>query len=434
MTILKSHYEKLILAFSVILTLVFILLPFFADTDDITTDVSSSHSSFWFDINEEGSQYLNLSVESDLMPGDQVTFISRNEQTTIHTFEIEKIVLLEGNYYVINNGKEEIEGSLISPNNEKNIIVSRDWKKGKESLAILSDTGRPQSVPVSQSLSIFGERQIIFDQDIEEFDSDNFYISLYQGFSTISGDQNGTRVDRVRWTKSAEEKEDSIYDLFTPPIIYLIDGNLTTELPKKVVQTVEEIEDFGLVLEGFEKKPYRFKMSGWIGEVPIFDDQSPKVTERRQKNRNRMEKGVPYRENINGKAGSSSFIATTTDDENKILMVTHFVVQQIKDDKTGGVRPVGRALVQDYKLGGKPFEINSLMKEVFAGQNEIRMRFRLDGLNEPMVFSDKDIGKVFEFGTRKYLVKEIDLKMKSLVIEKRGPEPKDLRVQKFTQP
>ena len=147
-----------------------------------------------------------------------------------------------------------------------------------------------------------------------------------------------------------------------------------------------------------------------------------------------MEKGVPYRENVTGKPGSSSLVPTTADDGNKLLLVKYFEVQQIKDKKTGGLRDVGRALVKDYKLGGDPFEINSLMAEVFAGENEIRMSFRLDGASELIILSDKDIDKVLEFGSRKYLIKEIDSDEKSLLIEKRGPEPNDLRTEKLTLP
>ena len=131
---------------------------------------------------------------------------------------------------------------------------------------------------------------------------------------------------------------------------------------------------------------------------------------------------------------AASLIATTEDDENKLIKVTYFVVQQIRDAKGGGVRRVGRAMVQDYKLGGKPFEINSDMQEVFAGENEIRMSFRLDGASEPIILFDKDVGKVLEFGSRKYLIKEINSDEKSLLIEKRGPEPNDLRTEKLTLP
>ena len=428
--ILKSHYEKIILVCSVLIALVLGLVSLFSGSGEDVSRNGSKRDLFWFDINEAGVQILELSKETNLVPGDSITFVSNNDESIADSFEIIKIILLMGSTYTVKYGNKEKEGTILSGSD---LTLAKDWQKSKIVLDFITDDGRVP-IPLSQISSIQGDRQFIFDKPIEEFDPDEFYISLYQGLGTEETEGNQTKVDRVRWTKPAEESDDSIYDLFTPPIIYLVDGNLTTKLPEKIVQTTEKIEDFGLILEGIEKKPYRFKMSGWIGKVPIFDDQATDVVQRRQNRRIRMEKGVPYRENVTGKPGTPSLVPTTAEDANKLLMIKHFEVQQIKDEKTGGVRPVGRALVEDYKLGGKPFEINSLMAEVFAGENEIRMSFRLDGASELIILSDKDVGKVLEFDSRKYLIKEIDLNGKSLLIEKRGPELNDLRTEKLILP
>jgi hypothetical protein len=428
--ILKSHYDKVILVCSLLIALLLGLISLFSDSGIEVPGKGSTRDLFWFDINEAGSQILELSKETNLVPGDSITFVSNNDKHIADSFEIAKIILLKGSYYTIKFGNKEMEGTIMSGTD---LTLGKDWQKSKIVLDFITDDGRVP-IPLSQISSIQGNRQFIFDELLEEFDPDERYISLYQGLGTDETEGNQTKVDRVRWTKPTEELDDSIYDLFTPPIIYLVDGNLTTKLPERVVNITVKIEDFGLLLESIEKKPYRFKMSGWIGGVPIFDDQAPDVAQRRQNRRIRMEKGVPYRENITGKPGTPSLVPTTAEDGNKLLMIKHFEVQQIKDEKSGGVRPVGRALVEDYKLGGKPFEINSLMPEVFAGENEIRMKFSLNGLNEQIVLSDKDVGKVLEFNSRKYLIKEIDLNGKSLLIEKRGPEPNDFRAKTLILP
>ena len=429
MTTLKSHYEKIILACSLTIALVFGLFFLFSDSGfDIPKD-RSKRDLFWFDTNEADLQVLELSKDSDLVPGDSISFVSNEDNSTVDTFEIAKIILLKGSSYTVTYDKKEIEGSLMSGTD---LTLGRDWQKSKTVMDLMSDNGRA-SIPLSQVNSILGERLFIFEDPIEEFDPDERYISLYQALETDEFEDNQTKVDRARWTKPADDSDDSIYDLFTPPIIYLIDGNLTTKLPERIVVETK-VENFGLSLEGFRKKPYRFIMSGWGGGVPIFDDTNPQAKIKRLKVRIRLEVGVPFRENPNEKPGYASLIATTEDDENKLIKVTYFLVQQIKDAKKGGVRRVGRAMVQDYKLGGKPFEINSDMQEVFAGENEIRMSFRLDGASEPIILSDKDVGKVLEFGTRKYLIKEINSDEKSLLIEKRGPEPNDLRTEKLTLP
>jgi hypothetical protein len=427
---LKSHYEKIILVTSLLIALVLGLVSLFSNSDLDVPRNGMQGDLFWFDINDAGSQILELSKETNLLPGDSITFVSNSDDSIADSFEISKIILIKGSTCTIRFGNREMEGTIMAGSD---LTLGRDWQKSKIVLDFITDDGRVP-IPLSQILSIRGERQFIFDQPIEEFDPDERYISLYQGLGADETEGNQTKIDRARWTKPALESVDSIYDLFTPPIIYLIDGNLTTKLPEKVVETVVRTEDFGLVLEGFRKKPYRFRMSGWIGGVPIFDDQAPDVIQRRQNKRIRMEKGIPYRENVTGKPGTSSLVPTTPEDASKLLIVKYFEVQQIRDEKTGGVRSVGRAMVQDYKLGGDPFEINSLMPEVFAGENEIRMSFRLDGANELIVFSDKDIGKTLEFGSRKYLVKEINSDDKSLLIEKRGPEANDFREETLALP
>ena len=45
---------------------------------------------------------------------------------------------------------------------------------------------------------------------------------------------------RVRWQKKSEDMNESIYDTFTPPVIYLIDGRLTTKLPEEPVAEAEK--------------------------------------------------------------------------------------------------------------------------------------------------------------------------------------------------
>mgnify|MGYP001156766232 CR=1 FL=1 len=428
--ILKSHYEKFILGLSLLTALVLGLVSFFYDTEEEPSQNRSAQDLFGFELNQDGLQILELSKENNLVPGDSITFVSKNDEEVADSFEIDKIILPQGSTYTIKFGNQEREGTILTGTD---LTLGRDWQKSKTVLDFITDDGRVP-IPMSQISSIHGERLFIFEKEIPEFDPDERYVSLYQGLKAVETEGNQTKVDRVRWTKPSEESDDSIYDLFTPPIIYLVDGNLTTTLPEKVVVKEVTVENFGLELEGFEKKAYRFKMSGWIGGVPIFDDRDPGVAQRRQNKRIRMEKLVPYRENATGTPGSSSLIPTTAEDENKLLMIKYFEVQQIKDEKTGGVRSVGRALVQDYKLGGKPFEINSLMDEVFAGENEIRMSFRLDGASELITLADKDAGKVLEFGSRKYLIKEINSDEKSLVVEKHGPGPEDFRKETLTLP
>ena len=62
------------------------------------------------------------------------------------------------------------------------------------------------------------------------------------------------------------------------------------------------------------------------------------------------------------------------------------------------------------------------------------MKFSLDGPTEQILITDKDIGKVLEFGSRAYLVKEIDVDKKSLLIEKRASPQGSSRTETLTLP
>ena len=89
------------------------------------------------------------------------------------------------------------------------------------------------------------------------------------------------------------------------------------------------------------------KLSSWIGQTPYFEDLLTKVSANSLKNvKNRIEVNVPYKINPNYRPGLPSFIKTTPEDEEKYLMVEYFTVVEFKDPKTGGSKPVGRALVK----------------------------------------------------------------------------------------
>ena len=86
------------------------------------------------------------------------------------------------------------------------------------------------------------------------------------------------------------------------------------------------------------KKCNRFKMSGWIGSVPYFEDLQTKVSGSSSNNvRNRVEIKKPYKLNPNFKPGSSTLVQTTMEDEAKLLIVEYFAVQQIPNKKTGRI-------------------------------------------------------------------------------------------------
>ena len=92
--------------------------------------------------------------------------------------------------------------------------------------------------------------------------------------------------------------------------------------------------------------------------------------------------------------------------------------------KNGGVKQVGRALIEDYQIGGKPFEINSLMNEVQLGQFEVVLSFKIKK-EDPLEVrvKDSDVGCEIIYNQRKYTVLSFDMEKKSLKIRKNAPIP-----------
>jgi len=186
-------------------------------------------------------------------------------------------------------------------------------------------------------------------------------------------------------------------------------------------------EEFGLSLIRFEKKEYRLRLVSWIGQVPYFEDSETKLSDNvSQLVKNRIELKIPYKNNENYRPGLPSLVQTTMEDEKKVFMVEYFTVQQVKDPRTGGVKPVGRALVKDFTKGGKPFEINSRMEKVFSGDFQISLQVNLaDEVPQEINVKVDEVGKEITVGNRMFRILKINEENKTLDVEKRMPGKDD---------
>ena len=195
--------------------------------------------------------------------------------------------------------------------------------------------------------------------------NDQNQISFYQ--RTLNDQYSFGEVDKFKWTNPSTDENSTPYDLFTPPIIYIHNGDLTTRLPEKEVKA-EELEPFGLTLTKVSKSEYPLILKSWVGETPYFEDLMSNGSLTLGKAvRNRVELGKPYKRDLSRKPGQPSLIPCDDNDSQKMFIVQHFAVQQYRNPQTGGLRPVGRAMIKDFQLGGNAFEINTLMTKVYAG-------------------------------------------------------------------
>ena len=369
------------------------LINFFSSTEQNNKESFLKSPSFTIDSFGD-QEVLIMLKETQLLPGNIIKLYNLEEDNDFISFEVKKVIFSKRSKVSITLNKGKLlKGRLLNPTST---ILSEGWQKIRTPISFETNEGT-KSLSYKEIEFIRGNQKIILDRPIGDINPNNYLISVYQSKAAFIVDSN--RTTKSRWTNSIGDENSSIYDLFTPPIIYLVDGKLTTSLPEAPTEKEKE-EDFGLKLTIFNKEEYRLKLASWIGKTPYFEDLEKKVSENSQNNvKNRLEVRIPYKENESYRPGLPSFVKTTLDDENKFLMVDFFTVQQIKDPKTGGVKPVGRALVKDFRNDGKSFEINSLMQKVYSGKFQIMVRFNINGLPvEDVKISESDIGKVFTFG------------------------------------
>ena len=412
MKIVNSHYEKLLLLFAVITLALGVILSLFQSFEPERIKNSDQLPSFSVDF-IEGETHIELVRDTELVPGDEVLFVNNNSGDSLHP-KITKVMFSKKSRVVVTlKTKESYRGRLLNPNTT---TLTKTWQTSRAPLSLDTDDG-VINFNFRDVERIKGQQTLVFSAGLEKIIPSDYSVSTYQNNSIRIIDSN--RSEKIRWTNNSMETNTSIYDLFTPPIIYLVDGELTTSLPE-IPQETEKEESFGLKLKLFEKDKFRLKLSSWIGQTPYFEDLLTKITPNSLNNvKNRIEVNIPYKVNPNYRPGLPSFIKTTPDDEDKYLIVEYFAVQEIKDSKTGGSKPVGRAMVRDYNANSEPFEINSLMSEVFSGKYKIHLVFEIEGeLPQDVLLSTEDTGRKLEFGNRVYEITDINQETKTIEISK----------------
>ena len=273
-------------------------------------------------------------------------------------------------------------------------------------------------IKMSEVKSIKAKLWLSIDANIEDLNDFELSPSFYQ--NTL-GEEEEYLPERLKWINPSSEENQSDYDLFTPPIIYIHNGELTTRLPEKE-EVEEKMEPFGLSLIGVSSADYPLRLKSWVGQTPYFEDLGFGGDTETKSVRNRIEVGKPYKRVLDRQPGQPSLEICDVNDSEKLFTVQYFAVQQYRNPETGGLKPVGRAMVQDHRLEGKPFEINSLMREVNAGNFTLNFQASLPGL-DPKNFTVESTMSVetFEYGGRIFLISEIDLENKSVKVTKQDP-------------
>ena len=356
---------------------------------------------------------LRSNIKNDLMPGDFIFY--KTNDSNFSKIKISKTFFKR---------RSEISVLLVTGKTITGTVKAKEGltlsesSLGSSAPLLLDVDRRATPIQMRQISKIIGNPVYILedsaDLTILKDKTPHFYQRLNNESPVILN-------KRPEWMEIPADENETIYDLFTPPLIYLIDNKLTTSLPDAPIEEKEK-EPFGVSLISFEKIPYRFRLSSWIGNSPYVEDM--KLTkEFGRTTRNRLEVNKSYRLVENPKPGRPSLAEVDKNSSEKLLSLNYFTVQNVTQ-KNGGVKPVGRALIEDHSLGIKPFEMNSLMEEVFLGQFEVKMRIKIAKEDEKeVILSNIDEGREIPYNGRKYTVLGFDAERKAIKLRKQDTIP-----------
>lgn len=422
---LGANYEKIALGMSLLCLGIFALLSLLGDERRETKSFRGQNGAT---LSQESKTItLESKTPHGLMPGELVIIDGAEPNFFNGNFTVETILLPEDytEVLLVLVGGKTISGKLKQSGAKE---LNREWRFATSSLSVKTEKG-DQEVRIAELEQLFGSTMLTIatENDNEEESEGDLALQTYQKRGGVALKNESTSGGKWVEASSPEEGEPS-YDLFTPPVLYVVNGRLETSLPEEAKSEIPP-EEFGLRLVVFEKVPYRFRIRSWIGETPYLEDllhEFPVGTGRYV--RNRLQVKVPYKENRNYKPGTPSLLPTNDDDPDKMISVNAFAVQQVRDSKTGGIRSVGRALIKDFRLPVKPFEINSFMKETHAGQHRIAVESTSkDTSGEKFTFEQNATGTTFRLAMREYKILEIDLVKSRVHLEKQALAPPELQ-------
>jgi hypothetical protein len=409
--IFVKHYDKFLAIGALSLLALFFGLQI---TDQIgLNDVDSvADNSYGWSRSSDGV-ILQSTLKNDLMPGNHIFYKVDDNYSRI---EISKLIFKRRSDVTIQLVSGKVLKGTIKP--KEGVVISKNWKSINTPL-LLDIDGRVTPIQLRTIKNITGTPKYVLSDNADLTvlrDKQPHFYQRGQFLPFISKNRK-----RPVWNEIKSESNNTIFELFTPPLIYIIDDELTTTLPETPIEE-EEKEPFGVSIVSFSEKPYRFRLASWIGSSPFIEDIF--LSEKFGRTvRIRLEVNSSYKLVENPKPGRPSLLEVESNSTEKLLTLKYFTVQNVTQ-KNGGVKPVGRALIEDHFLKIKPFEINSLMENVFLGQFELKLRFKIgkeDSYEE--ILSAGDIDKEITYNGRNYKVLEFDSDRKSVKLRKASTIP-----------
>lgn len=193
------------------------------------------------------------------------------------------------------------------------------------------------------------------------------------------------------WPEAGEQSTTWIYDVFTPPKIYIgADGQFTAE----GIEPPPPPVPFGLYLVEIKKDPYRIQIEGYIEEsksnslILLYDEELMK--------------------SVRARIGD-----TVTESAFKIL---DFGIERVVDP-VEGIYKEATAKILDQRSGKKVVLTHG--ERLFEDEVTVLVRSEEDA---SVNLELKKVGETFETPLGQYILKEINLEESSITVEKQGNE------------
>ena len=409
--ILVKYYDKLLVITALSALAVVFALQVSEQTGSNAVINLEDHKPDWS--RSSDGVIFQSKLENDLMPGNFIFY--QIDDNNFSQIEISKLIFKRRSVVTIHLVSGKVLKGTIKP--KEGVIIPKNWKNTNTPI-LLDIDGQVTPIQMRTIEKIVGTPKYVL--------SDNADLTVLRGkqpYFYQRGEISFSSKNRKRpiWDEIPADRNGTIYELFTPPLIYIIDNELTATLPEAPIEEKEK-EPFGASIISFTEKPYRFRLMSWIGNSPFIEDIM--LTEKFGRSiRNRLEVSSSYKLVETPKSGRPSLIEVDNNSSEKLLTLKYFTVQNAPQ-KNGGVKPVGRALIEDHFLKLKPFEINSLMENVFLGQFEVKLRFKIGKEDAyEITLTASDVGKEVNYNNRIYKILAFDSDKKSVMLRKASAIP-----------
>ena len=318
---LNSSYDKLFFLITFIFLILVTCYTFLISEESVElTSTNFDIKDNW--IRSPDGYYYESDIPMSLMPGNKISFfVNKDNDHNLTHANIVRIDFKRRSSLVVHlKDGTQFDATVKA---KEGLTLNLNWSKSNQ-LILLDDGNKIRSIPSRNIVRIVGKPKYFIEKDADLRKLIKFPVSFFQHNPKKSHIEFSPKI--TAWNQLNRDSNESIYDLFTPPLIYIIDGKLTTTLPEAEIE--EEKEKFGATLLSFEKKPYRFRLSSWIGNNPYLED-----TYLSQKLgipvRKRLEVNRSYKLVESVKRGQSSLVVVDSNSSEKLITLKYFAVQQV---------------------------------------------------------------------------------------------------------